>query len=299
VDTLARVLARHPNVRSLEIYNEENTRQWWDGSAGAYDSVLATAAASVRAFAPRLGVLAGGTVWPDADWTAHVCRAARVDAVSFHAYPETWTPDSVTIENYLSTFGYDRFVTVERATCAGAPVWINETGFATVPGKTERDQALWWARAIATFLAEPEVQHIGIYRIKDLRETAPAIGGEPNYHLGLTYANRRKKLAFHTVKLLAGLLASDSLTITDRLLRVDGDTGREGVYIHGFRRRDGTQILLAWTRSGARDLVVTLPYPVHSVTRYSIDGNGRVEGARENRVRLHLAPGEVEILELR
>ena len=93
------------------------------------------------------------------------------------------------------------------------PIWINETGFATVPGKSERDQASWWVRAIATFLAHPRVEHIGIYEIKDLSPGKPVIGDAPNYHLGLTRADRTKKLAFYTVDLLTDLLDTGTLMV--------------------------------------------------------------------------------------
>lgn len=136
VDTLARVLARHPNVRSLEVYNEENTTQWWSAPSAAYDTVLAVAAARVHAAAPRLQLILGGMVWPDARWATHACAAAAVDVVPFHAYPETWTPDSVTVESYLRDYGYAGFLTAERAHCRAAPVWINETGSATMPGRS-------------------------------------------------------------------------------------------------------------------------------------------------------------------
>lgn len=59
-------------------------------------------------------------------------------------------------------------------------------GYATTPGRTEHDQAIWWARAVPTFLADSAVEHIGIYEIKDLREDSRVIGDAPNYHLSLT-----------------------------------------------------------------------------------------------------------------
>ncbi|MBA3961605.1 MAG: hypothetical protein H0X40_06860 [Chthoniobacterales bacterium] len=48
------------------------------------------------------------------------------------------------------------------------PIWINEMGFATTKGRTEVDQANWFARAVSTFLATKLVQELGIYEIKDL-----------------------------------------------------------------------------------------------------------------------------------
>ncbi|HEU4641500.1 MAG TPA: beta-galactosidase [Gemmatimonadaceae bacterium] len=303
VRALALALRRHPNVRSLEIYNEENTPQWWDGTRGAYDSTLAAAAAAIREADPDAQVLLGGMVWPDAAWAGAACDAARVDAVPFHAYPETWTPDSVTVESYLHDFGWATFLPAWRAHCRGAPVWIDETGFATVPGKTERDQALWWARAIPTFLAEPAVQQIGIYEIKDLRAGAAAIGGAPNYHLGLTYSDRRPKLAFSTVRLLVRLLNVGTLTIGDPGLGVTVTRGTRGAgtpYVHDFIRPDGTQVLFAWDRDGDPELRVRLPRSGRTATEWSLDGTGRSVRAFDGRTidSLRLAPGEVRIIEI-
>ena len=109
-------------------------------------------------------------VWPDAGWTDAACAAAHVDIVPFHAYPETvrWTPESVTVETYLHDYGSADFLPVERSACGRARVSINETGFATVGGKTEQDQAMWWARAIPTFLSAPAVEEIGVYLVEVL-----------------------------------------------------------------------------------------------------------------------------------
>lgn len=49
VSALARELRHHPNVPSLEIYNEENVAQWWDGSRDDYTRTLIAASRAARA----------------------------------------------------------------------------------------------------------------------------------------------------------------------------------------------------------------------------------------------------------
>ncbi|HEX6536231.1 MAG TPA: beta-galactosidase [Gemmatimonadaceae bacterium] len=297
--TVARSLRRHPNVRSFEIFNEENTAQWWDGTRASYDSTWAAAAAAIRAVSPRAAVFPGGMVWPDAEWIAAACDAARADVVAFHAYPETWTPDSVTVETYLHDFGWDAFRAAWREHCHGAPVWVDETGFATVPGKTERDQALWWARAIPTFLSVPEIQEIGIYEIKDLRAGAPAIGGAPNYHLGLADADRRKKLAFATVRLLVRLLDTGTLAVTDSALAVTVTAGAaRDLHVHGFLRPDGTQVLFAWDRAGDPTLRIRLPRSGRRAIGYELDGTPHPLDGLDGRTLtgVRLATGAVTIV---
>jgi hypothetical protein len=137
--------------------------------------------------------------------------ARYYDVAPFHAYPETWTPSGIVVENYLDA-RYRQFVRDDKTLGEGEPIWINEMGFATIPGKSERDQDNWWARAVSTFVADPYVEHIGVYEIKDLPLGKESIGDERNHFLGLTRVDRTKKLAFHTVALLKSLLGSGKVT---------------------------------------------------------------------------------------
>ena len=215
---------------SYEIYNEENVPLWWDGTAAEYAQVLHRGADAVRRADPDAAVLLGGMVWPDLEWLETACDSGRApfDVLPFHAYPETWTPDSVRVENYLGR-GFERgFLPAADARCGRKPIWINETGFATTPGKTERAQAEWWARAFATFLSAPRVEHLGIYEIRDQRQDTPVIGDAPNYYLGLLRQDRTPKLAFSTVKLLLRLFQGDSITVADRELSVTVKEGKGG-----------------------------------------------------------------------
>jgi hypothetical protein len=274
---IARELRRHPNVLSYEIYNEENVKQWWDGDAASYARVLARGSRAVRRADADARVLFGGLVFPDAEWVEAVCTAHGVrgafDVLPFHAYPETWTPADVTAENYIG--GLDMFLEVADRTCGRRPIWINETGFATVPGKSEREQASWWVRAVATFLAHPRVEHIGVYEIKDLPTDQPVIGDAPNYHLGLTRIDRTKKLAFHTVDLLTDLLDTGTLRIADRELTVTNAGARGDPYHHLFVRPDGDRVLIAWDRSGARNVTFAWQGGGRAIVEYALDGQPR------------------------
>ena len=303
VTRLTTALRRHPNIASYEIYNEENVALWWDGTAQEYAAVFEGGADAVHGAASGVGVLPGGMVWPDADWLEEVCErrpARRLAAVAFHAYPETWTPDSVTVENYLDAGYRDGFLpAVDR--CGGHPVWINEMGYATTPGRTELQQAEWWARAVASFLAEPRVEHIGIYEIKDLRPDSPVIGDAPNYHLGLTYVDRRPKLAFRTVDLLTDLLDTGTLTVADAELEVKVAGGRGGsLHHHLFVRPDGDQVLLIWDRRGAPVVDVAVRRKAVRATSYQLDGSASparlADGRRLERVTL--SAGRVRIFRL-
>jgi polysaccharide biosynthesis protein PslG len=301
VRRLVTAMRRHPNVRSWEIYNKENVRSWWDGSAKQYAAALAAGAHAVREADPRAELLFGGLAWPDAEWVEHACGAAKVDIVPFHAYPETWTPDSVDVERYLDRGYRESFIPAVRQYCGDRPVWINEAGYATTEGRSERDQANWWARAFATFLADPHVQHLGIYAIKDLPPESPALGDSLRYHLGLTRRDRTPKLAFHTVDLLTDLLDVGRLTVADGELGVRITAGvAAALHHHLFVRPDGRQVLIVWDKLGTPALEITLTRRGTRVTEYTLDGRSvpflQFDGRTLRRVRL--ARGHVRIFDI-
>jgi hypothetical protein len=273
--TLAGEMRRHRNIVSYEIYNEENVRQWWDGSPAAYAETLRRGAAAIEAGNPEAQVLLGGMVYADIDWVETVCgdqeNRRLLDVIPFHAYPETWTPPDVTLESYLGPGFTKDFVAAADSACGLKPMWINETGYATTPGRTELDQARWWTRAVATFVAQPRIEHIGIYEIKDLRPDKAAIGDAPNYHLGLTRVNREKKVAFATVARLVKLLGGHGITVDTPQVAV---TAASDATVHRqlFTREDGRQVLFLWTRDAESVVHVSLRADAARIVEYSVDG---------------------------
>jgi polysaccharide biosynthesis protein PslG len=309
VSRTVRELKPYSNIVSYEIYNEENTKPWWDGSAAEYNQVLRTAADAVKAASPTTQVILGGMVYPDFNWVEQACvtngNARKFDVVPFHAYPETWTPPNITVENYLDQGrpGYfeGKFVPLVDEKCAHQPIWMNEVGFATAPGKSELDQANWWARAIATFLADPRVEHLGIYQVRDRRQQTKIIGESENYYLGLTRADRTKKLAFHTVKRLVGLLDTGRLTVADAELAVEVTGGRKGeLFHHLFVRPDGRQVLLVWDKKGNPTLRLKTRKGSAAV-EYALDGAAQKFESFDGEwlSDLRLTPGTVRIFGIR
>jgi hypothetical protein len=304
VSALATALRRHPNVASYEIYNEQNGAQWWDGTAEEYAAVLTSGARAIRARHSGAQVIFGGLVFPDADWVETVCGVAGrglFQVLPVHAYPETRTPPDVTVdvtvENYLE--GLDSFAEAADDHCGPARIWINETGFATVPGRTELDQAIWWVRAVATFLAHPRVEHIGVYEVKDLAPDRPALGDAPDYHLGLTRVDRTKKLAFDTMDLLTDLLDTGTLSVDDDRMRVTVVTGAAGaLHHHLFTRPDGDKVLIVWDMRGAPTLSIEVP-GISASVEYGIDGRPLAWDAEAAVLtRVSLQPGLPRIFKL-
>jgi polysaccharide biosynthesis protein PslG len=303
VTTIAGRFRGHPSILSYEIYNEENTSLWWDATPEEYAEVLRSGAAAIRKADPDAEVLLGGMVWPDLGWLESSCSEGRApfDVLPFHAYPETWTPDSIGVENYLGPGFRNGFVTEADQLCGRLPIWINEAGFATTAGKSEAEQAEWWVRAMATFLAEPRVEHIGIYEIRDQPLGTAVIGEAPNYYLGLVRRDGTPKLAFATVKLLVRLFGSDSITVADPLLRVRVRQGAAGrLNQHLFIRPDGKQLVFVWDKTRSPTVDLELPEPPGSVTAYGSDAIGSAwhDTDRKTIRGVKLAPGKVRIFEV-
>jgi len=253
-------------------------------------------ALAIRAANPAVQILLGGLVFPDRDWLRSVVESGHAryyDITPFHAYPETWTPPDVTVESYASSIG--AFVPAAERACGKKSIWINETGFATVPGRSERDQANWWVRAIASFLAQPRVEHIGIYEIKDLPLDRAAIGDAPNYHLGLTRSDRSRKLAFNTVDMLTDLFDTGRITIVENAVAIVARAPAEGeLYHHAFVRPDGDVIVVVWNRTADTRIDIDVRNAA-SVTEYSLDGS-RVPASL---IDVELASGQPRILRIR
>jgi polysaccharide biosynthesis protein PslG len=300
---LAGRLRTYRSIVSYEIYNEENTALWWEGSAEEYARVLRDGADAIRRADPDVPILLGGMVWPDLEWLEHSCASGRgpFDVLPFHAYPETWTPDSITVENYLGPGFRGGFVSEADRLCGRKPIWINETGFATTPGKSEKDQAEWWARAIATFLVEPRVEQIGIYEIKDQPLGTDVIGDTPNYYLGLIRRDGTPKLAFETIRMLVRLFHGDSITVADPLLRVRVTAGSAGqLHHHLFIRPDGRKLVFVWDKSESPTVELTLPDRAGAITAYTIDGRASPwKNVKGNTIRgIALQPGSVRIFQV-
>jgi hypothetical protein len=274
VGSLARALSYHRNILSYEIYNKENKKELWDGSLQEYRTVFAIAAEQIRSISPGRQVVLGGLVWPDPDWVEGVCELAKavsLDAVPFHAYPETSTPNTVRVENFLPPTFLTDFVARSDSHCGSRPIWLNETGCATYGGKTERDQAAWWARAIPTFAATPRISLIGVYELKD--HPAGSAGDAASYHFGLTHVSRQPKMAFHTVHFLVDFFTADSIQVDDDGLEIRG--GDTGIHRHLFRRPDGRRLLVLWSTQGTAKVKVELAEKGKRAIEYAFDGSTR------------------------
>jgi hypothetical protein len=302
---LVSALSAYDNLLSYELYNEVNDSLWWDGNRKQYGNVLIEGAAAIRAARPGVPVLMAGLVFPDYDWINYLCNNAGAgssfDVAPFHAYPETWSEDGVTVENYLDEQYYDYYAPAIQHDCGNQPIWINETGYATTDGKTEQQQALWWARAFATWLSDAKIAHLGIYEIKDLAPDSEVIGDDANYHLGITRADRTPKLAYGTIGMLIKLLPPGTQTTADGELTIKLKSGATvEPYYHLFKLPDGRQIVFAYDQQGSAKVDIKLKTAGSSARSYSLDGSyasyAAFDGKKLSAVKL--VPGSIRIFEV-
>ncbi|HEU5464430.1 MAG TPA: glycoside hydrolase, partial [Candidatus Binatia bacterium] len=174
-------------------------------------------------------------------------------------------------------------------------------GFAVVPGRSERDQANWWARAVSTFLADPAVEHIGVYEIKDLPLGKETIGDEKNHFLGITRTDRTKKLAFHTVALLKNLLGQTAIAPADTDATVTLIAGAHGdLHHHLFKRADGKQVLFIYDKAAGPEVRVRLRQPGKAALRYELDGTATIHRSFDGTTleNIRLSAGDVTIFRI-
>jgi hypothetical protein len=299
---LAAALKPFPNVLSYEIYNEENDKFWWEGATFSYRATLRAAALAIRAANPAAQVVLGGFVFPDADWLHAIVSkgdGGDYDILPFHAYPETF--EHTPVEHYLDSQYYDYFVPINDRYGGQKPIWINEMGYATTPGRTQLQQADWYARAVSTFLADPHIEELGFFEIRDLRPRQNVIGSEATYHLGLTDKDRNRKLAFFTVQMMMGLLNQGSLTVADEQAKVTVTAGTAGeLYSHLFLGPDGKQVLFIYDKTSNPTVEVTLQTPGAAAYLYALDGTSALyPNFNGHSLRnVSLTPGQVAIFRI-
>ena len=176
----------------MRSITKRNVRMWW--GRGTREAVR-------RRAAPRHGmpcgsgesldanVILGGMVYLDVDWIEAVCEGGRsgrrVDVIPFHAYPETLDAgERNRRELPRRTNPASGFVSSADAACGRKRMWINETGYATFPGRTEEDQARCvnsCGRDLSCTAAHRTI--LESTRSKTSCSNCEVIGDVPNYHL--------------------------------------------------------------------------------------------------------------------
>lgn len=273
-------------INIWEIWNEQDMTMWFSGTIDEYGEVLKVGAQAVRDANPDALVLMGGITTPNDNYVEYLLEQGlsdSFDVVPVHSYHESW--HAAAVESYLTDWGspFEDIARLLQAKGDGQSIWINEIGYPTIGQKTELDQARFIRRAIATLLSTGEISLLSWYEIKDLPTDfhLGVIGDDINYHLGLTYKDRTKKLGFHTYKDIVSLLNYENLTYLGDQIKMDVDySGRNPaiVYAHGFKRESDNKIVLfAWLYGPQNEVSATLRLPgdIKNAIKYNYDGSTR------------------------
>jgi CubicO group peptidase (beta-lactamase class C family) len=203
-------------VRSWEIWNEPDNKDYWTGSAEEFADFVVPAARRIREADPNARIILGGMANGPSPFfraiieTHHVDRL--VDVVALHAYPESWL-------NERAETIFDEWVPAMRKLVdPRVPLWLNEMGYADYrykPGEasiygvrafyryehTPAYQAAMLFKMHVMALATGQLSLTGWYRIDDFPPADTRIGTDlVNHHLGVVDPNHYAKPAFRSLR---------------------------------------------------------------------------------------------------
>jgi hypothetical protein len=304
-------------IRSWEIWNEPDNRDFWLGSTAEYASLLAAGSAAVKRANPEAEVVSGGLAG-HVEFLRELFErhgGDHVDVVNLHAYYETWNPSPLeALPRYLD----DVSAIVERHGRKQA-IWLAEVGYSDwrMPGPaagpryehTLDYQAVMLVRTLALAFAHPAVSLVAWYELKDPRASAPMIGDDHNRHLGVTFADYSPKPAWSALAWAQATFGAGFRAVGDRL-RVSRQPS-SAIELRGFVTARGVLVVIAWLPTRAapgtgvrRDRVrVTAPYLRRGAAR-TYDERGHAARANLQELdgdgvdfTLELTDGEVRIVE--
>jgi hypothetical protein len=251
--------------------------------------------------------------------------ADHADVINLHGYFETWIP--APMESLPAHLAHAAEMVHEHG--QRQRLWVAEIGYSDfrrgtyvsdwvrarfAHEHTRAFQAVAVTRTIALLLAQPEVDLITWYELKDPPDSDAVIGDLNNRHLGVATHDYQAKPALQALR-FANQFFSPGFTNLD--VRVDST--RPDTLARAFRLADGRMVVIAWLATdtstapegqGSRiddrharvDLV--LPSPAGAARSYSATGAARGFVATHNertgtRVSgLELSADDVQVVEL-
>jgi hypothetical protein len=309
-------------VKSWELWNEPDNRDYWLGTPAEYAALLRAGAAAVRRADPDALVVSGGVEFLRETFDEH--RAAEhVDAVNLHAYYETWNPNPIeTLPEYV-----DDVRAIVQRHGGRQSLWMAEVGYsnfrapsapATPAFAYEHSlefQAVVLVRTLALALSHPGLSLVAWYELKDARAGDAVIGDDHNRHLGVTFADYRPKPALEALSFMARLFAPGFRAVDAALSLPSPDPD---VWVRGFATARGTCVLVAWLRTRSEQRAETAGEdPRRAAARVTLPcaaggeaaaydargrpaGNARIAsvGSGETELAIELGGGEVLIVEV-
>jgi CDP-paratose 2-epimerase len=214
-DFVAEVIERYAGqFEYLELWNEPNNRLKWnfpvyDPDWSKFSEMIAAAAY----WAKHLGqkTVLGGMMPVDESWLqilAHRGVLEYIDVVGIHGFPGMWNTQSYWWDWPEHWFGWEEKLNKIRLSAQGLPIWITEAGFATCKGNSREPGGFSEQSERLLEAAEASAGRVYWYCVRDLSYDYPCIEmtedrgrlDHREYHLGLTTADGKRKLAWHTFR---------------------------------------------------------------------------------------------------
>lgn len=251
-------------VRSWEIWNEPDNKDYWLGTAEEFAELTRLAARRVREADPGAVLLLGGMAsGPSNFFQALIARFhidRTVDVVAMHAYPESWlnVPAETIFQQWVPQV--HELLSQDRS---GDDLWINEMGYpnyryrsnqASVYGTnvyyryehTRRYQAVMLFKMEVMALASGQVSLTGWYRIDDFARSETQLGGDlVNYHLGLEDSRGRLKPALPALAFFNRLFGVATRVLQEKIVRIENSQS----VVNVFQTEQGKTIVIGWLRS--------------------------------------------------
>jgi hypothetical protein len=264
-DFMNRIAARYRGrVRSWEIWNEPDNRDYFTGTADEFATLAIAAARSIRAADPDAILVLGGMAYGPGDFFRSVISDRHldryVDVVATHGYPETWLNERAEVIFQQWIPAMSQMIAADQS---GAGLWINEMGYADyryAPDKasvygvdvfydyehTRRYQAVMLFKFFVMALASQRVSLAGWYRIDDFPASETRLGSDlVNYHLGVVDDHGKAKPARFALSFFNRLFAEPATKVE---AHVDGPAGSAAV-VNVFRTEANRVIVTGWLRS--------------------------------------------------
>lgn len=191
----------------LELWNEPNNRYKWDFER--YDPDWHKFAEMIGAaahWARHRGVptVLGGMIPVDHHWLGLMKRWGafpHLDVIGIHAFPGMWWAGAPNWDWHRDWHGWQAKIDGIARHCEDRPVWVTETGLATLDGTTGNEAKLdLQVQALTEAALQCTAERVYWYTLIDLDPEREAIEGfhveENEYHLGLVRHDGSRKPAF-------------------------------------------------------------------------------------------------------
>ncbi len=322
-------------IKSWELWNEPDIREYWSGNAEDLARLTKIGAEAVRRADPKAIIVLAGLAG-HVDFTKALFRdygiSNYVDVVNCHSYYETWNGDPLeTVVPYVNTLA-----DIIRRYGNHQSLWMAEVGYSTFRKPdgyvsdaytctydyehTPAFQAVAMWRTLTLLLSTNQMAAIAWYELKDLPPGENVIGDVNNRNLGVDYVGWKPKPAESALTFFNTLFDEKNACI-DGQVSIDRTIGSESE-VHVFRMEDGSTVVVGWLKTVVKgktfdqptgmlndtrveDVALTIPgVKGTSATSYDVQGKSSAypgisfTGGTARIRELHLTGGTITILKI-